>query len=214
MNNLLVKYYSTSTKTPNAIVKSLLYSLLFLLIYSFTIGDSISDYYRITSHKTIVDFIDYEIWISAIFIAPIIEEFLFRLALTKIKYLNLIWILPNVLFAILIYFKFFSFLFIPLGLFAFIIFLLYKQNFSLDKLYTKNIMFWVINSSFIFSFIHIVYLLNESLLFFEKALIVFVVFLPVGLTLASIRIRYGIIYSLLLHSLLNFFTILLNHVIY
>ena len=188
--------------------------LVLLLVYNFSIADSLSEHYNLTIHKNNISFAEYDIWFSAIFLAPIIEESLFRLPLSENENLNWMLFFPFLIFSIVAFFTFQYFLIISILLFLYVVYQIFIKSNTFTQFYVKNKYLVIVFVSVAFSFAHIVLLSNEPLLPWDKLLLVLVAYFPISIALAYFRIKNGILTAILFHSSVNLSTIILNNFIY
>ncbi len=147
------------------------------------------------------------------FVIPILEELSFRAFLTsnpKVVKLGISFFIVVLIFKILEYFADIGF-WLDIGasfLFSSILFFLINENKIDLKLFTGNIIVLSIVSSFIFAFVHIG--LNysaDSLIFLSISVIPY--FFS-GLIFCKVRTKFGLFYSIFLHSLVNATGLFLN----
>lgn len=185
-----------------------------LVAYQYLFVDHIAHYFGDTLYKKKINFHEYDIWISAIILAPIIEEALFRLPLTEKEKYNWILIVPTIIFSIVSFFVFKPFLIIALLLIGYSFFCIFYKSITIPKLYSTNRLLIVTFVSIAFSFMHIVLYLDGTLSLIQQILLVFLAYLPLSFALAYTRIRFGFKYAIVLHSFLNLSTIILNSIVY
>ncbi|PZX61347.1 CAAX prenyl protease-like protein [Algoriphagus ratkowskyi] len=177
-----------------------------LIIYNFVFVDKISFHFGLEGNTKAFSSLTLISIISAIVIAPILEESIFRWVLLKnemIKYyLYILYSLCIILFidvntgVILL-------LFFSGGLL-----LLHKVKEESSLIFYVFIFFGAIT----FSLIHIPVISGSSLRI--NLIIAISAFLPIGFFLSLIRTKFGLIYSILLHCVYNVIILSVNEVVY
>jgi hypothetical protein len=184
------------------------FNIAALLIYNFLFADTIAGFFQTDSHTKTFASIGWTGVLSALILAPVIEEFVFRKGLSgKPQDLKYVVIMPIPL----------MFLNFWLGLVIWLSLLLYffggqNKNFNVPlKGHLYNVL--VFSSAVIFSIMHVITIDDiDSILI--KIMLCLVAFLPTALYLTYVRVRYGFIYAILAHALLNGIALSLNSVIY
>ena len=149
-------------------------------------------------------------FIGLIFLAPIIEELIFRLPLYRSKLNYFISIVSCVVF----FSKFFRIISIDLFYFLiFLIFILYvlirylkseKQKYNFNHKY-KSIIF-----SFLFGLFHLLNFDKKYVLTFNLAILFYILHKSIiGYFLSNIRIKYNVFISILFHLIMNLIFFLL-----
>ncbi|ELR69056.1 hypothetical protein C900_05445 [Fulvivirga imtechensis AK7] len=180
--------------------------------FSYLVVDQIGLFFGNKSHTTsFMDLSSIEI-VSAILLAPFIEEVCFRSFLSgKAKHA---WGLPLMLFVATLAFKHLGIIFL---LFAFLIIvtvtvLLTKkrtQVFLLRKHYNKTFFFTCV----IFALCHLG-VIDDNVNPVAGFFLILMAFIPISLIFGYIRIKYGLMYSIITHSLNNIAVLSLNLLIY
>lgn len=149
--------------------------------------------------------------VSALVIAPFIEELIFRGFLsTKRAYLFSIPILLPIIFYA---FHFNGYALVVVGILSLIFVILCFNVKSFDFIHTRFFSVLVIFSCLSFCLAHIIVM--EKYFNFQTAFLSSIlVFTPLAYLLAKVRMIYGIVYSILAHSLHNIFMLGLNSLIY
>lgn len=162
---------------------------------------------KVTSIKEIdLNYSHSFLFLSTVILAPFIEELFFRLVL-KPKYLNwlILSIFSGILTAIFIYKKIFLLL-IPFSILTIIefIFLLNRKSFRRMQIFFLNhFCFFFYLSSLLFGLLHVTNYepFNYKLIILMPILVSPIV--VVGIILGFIRMKFGIWYSMLMHSMIN-----------
>lgn len=191
---------------------SLITFLLVILLFNFLIVDNISHWLNLSFHKG--SSLNFGVFISAVIIAPLIEEALFRFPLRKNRYTVILLFIPIILSFLVFRYYFSNLLFIPILIFSYTIFLFIKNRKTLEFVYDDNKFFWWTINLLIFSLCHIFYLDNESIGMTYKIFILFISYIPISICTIFLRIKFGVLYAILLHSSLNFCSLTLNHLLY
>lgn len=180
---------------------------IFIIAYGFIVVDNIFKLLKINNNiDTFYNLSGIE-FVSAIFIAPILEEFIFRTHLSyerKHFYGILLIILASGLFYsdLGVYFLLFLFL-----LFIIIVFFYNKTQVLLMIRFPKATF---LSTSIIFCVFHFFYLKDYDFTFLNKVMILLLHYLPLSLFLGFIRKKYGLSYSMMAHSVNNILVLLGN----
>ena len=188
--------------------KILLFVLIFfgLLIYNFIIVDRVSLHFNLSGGMKSISSISPIGLLSALLLAPLIEESLFRWALVRneiIKYFLYIFISMCILFFIEIYS---GILFI--SIFSVILFIKNRKNIESELSFRVFILF----GSLAFSIIHIPVINGATIMI--DILMALLAFFPIGLFFSFVRIQVGIKYSILIHGIYNLIILSINEIIY
>lgn len=192
------------------------YFLFFSFCYAYLVADPISGWLGNSSDQVTFESIDIIKLISAIFIAPAFEEVIVRGFLTtKPTYY---WTLPVfITFGCIncYFFKDYWFFTIFLVCLLGVLLIFFSQNRKrlMVRVFRKNYHFYFYVTALLFSFIHIVNM-NPDLSLVARASILLVSFFPIAVLLGFIRVKYGLLYSILFHTLLNIGTLIINSFIY
>jgi membrane protease YdiL (CAAX protease family) len=184
-------------------------SWFLVLIVSIPLGPLIEILKRIASiEDTDFNYSSFKVFLSMVFLAPIIEELLFRLIL-KPKFQNLlIFLIFSGILAIsfLVRKAFILFIiFLLLSVFCFIILISKKKFRKVQVYFLAHFPLLFYTSSVFFGFVHIT---NYEPFNYKLILIMPILVLPmilIGIILGFIRMKFGITYSVLLHSMINIF---------
>jgi uncharacterized protein len=177
------------------------------ILFTLPLGPIIEILKKIASIKeTDFNYSPLIVFLSMVLLAPIIEELIFRLIL-KPRYINcVIFTLVNGLLAIIFLYKKVFFMFIPVSLISLIslYFLLNKKGFkNLQTFFLGHFKLFFYLSSFLFGFLHVT---NYEPFNYKLIIVMPILISPIvvtGILLGFIRMKFGIIYSILLHSLIN-----------
>lgn len=191
---------------------SLIIFLIVILLFNFLIVDNISRWLSLSFHKGSA--LNFGIFISGVIIAPLLEEILFRFPLRKSRYTVILLFIPIALCFLVFRYYFSNLLFIPILIFSYAVFLFTKNRKTLEFVYENNKFFWWTINPLIFSICHIFYLDNESIGMAHKILVLFISYIPISILAIFLRIKFGILYAILLHSALNFCSLIINHLLY
>jgi membrane protease YdiL (CAAX protease family) len=187
-------------------------SWVLLFLISIPFGPIINFVLKVTSiTETEFNYSNSKIFITMIFLSPVIEEILFRLIL-KPKFRNILIfsVFSGVLAINFLFRKSFT-LGIPFCILSIvcIILLLDKKCFRRAQIYfLKHFSFFFYLICLIFGFVHIS---NYEPFNYKLVLILPILITPLvfaGITLSFIRMRFGIGYSMLMHSMMNFIAFL------
>ncbi len=198
-------------KNPFIIV---LFCLCLNLLFGFLIVDNISIWLNLSFHKG--SEIEYITIVSGVILAPILEEVLFRLGLGNSKS-TIVFLFSPILISFFVFYGYFKdFLFIPFLVFSYAVFLFVKNIKNLELIYENNKIFWWVINALIFSLCHIFYLDGEVISLYQKVLFLFIAYIPISICTIYLRVsfNFGIFYAILLHSLTNLCTLILNYILY
>ncbi len=205
------------------IIPNYYFGLLLLTIslvgYNFCAVSYIEDRYKIIEPQDTFMSLGILGMFSALILAPFLEEFIFRYTLSKSYKYGLIVLIIWVIISIYIMSNFviiFSYICIISVLILLIHFFTFGSEFKicqLDK--SKFIIFWLhfLSSSIVFCLAHVIILSKYDMNYLLKFLITLIVFLPLSLTLATLRYKKGMKFNLFLHSLHNLGIILVNSIL-
>lgn len=149
--------------------------------------------------------------VSALVVAPFIEELIFRgfLSTKRAYYFTIPILLPIIFYA----FHFNRYALAIVGILSLLFVIVCFNAKSFDFIYTRLFNVLVIFSCLSFCLAHIIVM--EKYFSFQTALLSSIlVFTPLAYLLAKVRMIYGIVYSILAHSLHNIFMLGLNSLIY
>ncbi|MBS9773579.1 MAG: CPBP family intramembrane metalloprotease [Tenacibaculum sp.] len=190
----------------------LIFCLIFSLLYGYLIVDNFKIWLGISPYNGAK--VGFGVIISAVVIAPIVEEILFRFGLRKNNSAIIFQFMPIIINFIVFYYYFKNLILIPFIIFSYAVFLFIRNIKNLELVYENNKIFWWIINCLIFSLCHTFYLDDESINSYQKILILFITYVPVSICLIYLRVNFGILHAILLHSLDNLFTLILNHILY
>jgi hypothetical protein len=203
-NKFRVEIISTRTFMK----KTVLYiSFFFLLIlYNFLIVDKVSFHYNLVGGMEKISTSSTLSLISAILLAPIIEESVFRWALIRnnlIKY-PIYMIISAILFL-------FINKFLGVAILAIYAMLLILKLWKNDE---REVFFniFILVSALSFCFVHIPVIKAET--WSINVFISILAFLPIGIFFSLTRIQFGIKYSILSHAVYNSLILITNEVVY
>ncbi len=210
MHNLVIKIFDAKKIKRKAFSIQEVAYFFFLLLYIYVIANPISN--KLEASIPIITFHELNLYgiINILIIAPVIEEFLFRIHLSGEK--KHIW-------AVFLMIISFVFVFIPdLFLWFLIIillfggfFILYYEEFSsimTGKLF--NLLFYV--SCILFALMHFHQVDAETIP--VKIMVVLIFFFPLGFYFGYIRKSYGLVSSIIAHSLYNLSVLIINSLYY
>lgn len=197
-------------------IKSLVINFFFFFFFSFVLNIISFFFIYILVDELPSLNLDTSLPYEIIFVAPFTEEIIFRLLLKKNNKNIALWIVFLFLFLLMkfnivdekiIYLTF-------IILFMFIVFFTIKdktyESINLVSNKRRHTLLLIVTSSFLFGLAHIsnLYSLDAGLIFI---IIYFFSHFIVGLLLSVIRMKYGILISILYHSALNGIIYLLSN---
>ena len=185
--------------------------LVIIKIYNFLIVDNI--FFTLGINSTSSNFQNISIigFISAIFIAPIIEEIIFRTHLNFKKKHFFGLILMLLAFAVVFNSSGWYFTVIAVSLSILILVFHDKFQYLIQVRYQKGTF---IVTSILFCLIHYSYLNEYNFSVLEKIGLLLLHYLPLSLFLGVLRKKSGLVPSMGAHSLNNFLSILGNSLLY
>lgn len=190
-------------------VLSILY--LAIIVYTYLISDPIAMRLGVKGYDDTFSTIDsFSIW-SALLIAPIIEELLFRFHLSGQRAHAYFFLIPLII--VMFVFKTYWYIFL-LGAILFLIRMWWEEKKEPGKKNLSTFLFYtiVIITSLIFASLHFINVVtdNETLAIF----LVIMALTPAALLLSFIRYKKGLVYAMVFHCISNFITLFLNGLIY
>ena len=203
-NKFRVEVISTRTFMK----KPVLYFLLFflLILYNFLIVDKVSFHFNLLGGMEKVSTSSTLSLISAILLAPIIEESVFRWALIR---KNLIKYPIYMIISAIIFLFINSYLGVTiLAIYSILLILKLWKNDEREVFF--NI--FILVSALSFSLVHVPVIKAETLSI--SVLISILAFLPIGIFFSLTRIQFGIKYSILSHAVYNSLILITNEVVY
>lgn len=201
----------------NKILSNPIYTLISCLLigitYSHLIMPNLYSYFGISkgyqvSELTFIDFF------SGVFFVAIAEEAIFRYPLKKGGETLVLFLFIALIAIGLFAFQSPKLLFILLLCFAYVGILFIKHRKNIKDVYDKHQWFWWISTSTVFCLVHSFYLDHENISIYQKYLFTLIAYTPVTAFLVFIRVRHGFKYAVILHALVNFFILSINHFIY
>lgn len=181
-------------------------NIAILVAYGVVITDPICSHLGAEGHKVTISEKSLTGILSAVIFAPIIEEFIFRNALSGEK--KHTWSCILLLFPFFLIHFYFGLILTLTGL----AYLGVKHD-TISQIMTGkyfNHMFFF--SALAFSFSHLLVIDTNS--FLSKTLIVAIVFVPLGLYFGYVRKKYGLSYAIITHSAYNILILVSNSILY
>jgi membrane protease YdiL (CAAX protease family) len=182
-------------------------SWILIILFTLPLGPVIEIIKKVASiNETDFNYSPFIIFLSTVLVAPVIEELFFRLIL-KPRFINcIVFSIFSWLLTIILLYKKIFFLFVPIFVLSVIelIVLLDKKLFrKMQKSFLIHFCFVFYLSIFIFGFLHIT---NYEPFNCKLIAIMPILVSPVliaSIFLGFIRMKFGIFYSILLHSMIN-----------
>lgn len=180
---------------------------LFLILFNYLVADKVSANFGLEGFKKSISDMDNLALLSALVIAPLLEESLFRYSLTKgNNYKYFIYLLMCVL--IVLFINIWSGIILLLG-FSVLAYL----HFSLFKTESRfQFIIFLFMSAITFSIVHIPAINGENI--FINMYVVSLSLFPIGLFFCIIRNDFGFGFAIFTHFTYNLLTISLNEIIY
>lgn len=182
-----------------------------IIAYTYLISDPIAMSLGVKGYdRAFSDLDSVSIW-SALLIAPIIEELIFRFHLSGRREHAYFFLIPMII--VMFVFNSFWYIFF-LGAVLFMIRMWWEGRQESNKKNLSNFLFYtmVIITTLIFTSLHFITVVTD-----DEMLAIFSVILaltPSALLFSFIRYKKGLVYAMVFHSLSNFTTIFLNGLIY
>jgi membrane protease YdiL (CAAX protease family) len=188
---------------------SSLFFFILILIYTYFVSDPVFRFYEIEGYDDSFKDLDKVGVFSALLIAPVLEEFIFRGYLTGYRK-HFLFIIPQIIIVFILLYDYF----ILILLFsALLIFLFYYDKRRSENLISNQLLYFsIFFTSILFSLIHYKNFQIDSLNF--SLTLSLLAFLPGALFLAYVRYKKGLVYSVLVHFLFNLLTLTINGIIY
>jgi membrane protease YdiL (CAAX protease family) len=189
-------------------LSSLIFFIL-ILIYTYFVSDPVFQFYEIEGYDDSFKDLDKVGVFSALLIAPVLEEFIFRGYLTGYRK-HFLFIIPQIIILFIVLDDYFILI---LLLSALLIFLFYYDKRRSENIISNQLLYFsIFFTSILFSLIHYKNFQIDSLNF--SLTLSLIAFLPGALFLAYVRYKKGLVYSILVHFLFNLLTLTINGIKY
>jgi len=190
------------------LLRSFIFFIL-ILIYTYFVSDPVFQFYEIEGYDDSFRDLDKVGVFSALLIAPVLEEFIFRGYLTGYRK-HFLFIIPQIIILFIVLDDYFILI---LLLSALLIFLFYYDKRRSENIISNQLLYFsIFFTSILFSLIHYKNFQIDSLNF--SLTLSLIAFLPGALFLAYVRYKKGLVYSVLVHFLFNLLTLTINGIIY
>lgn len=189
------------------------YLIIFLIIlaYTYFVSDPLAKYFGITGYQDSFGTMTTLAIFSALLIAPILEELIFRSYFTGYRK-DYLLILMQFLLAFIVLFEFFYSIFIIASILIAIFFIENKGKDKTIYVSKKLLLSTFILSSILFCILH--YKNVESSSVSLSIAFTLIALLPGALFFGLVRYRNGIVAAMILHSIFNFSVLFLNNIFY